>query len=57
MKHIEYIRFDDSRIKPNKFCICIQKNDEISKTIRREHRGRAPNITKNKFKRSRCFVT
>ena len=35
MKHIEDIRFEDKRIKPDKFRMRIHKNNKITKTIRR----------------------
>jgi hypothetical protein len=35
MKQIEYIRFDDNRVKPDKFRMCIQINNKISKAIQR----------------------
>jgi hypothetical protein len=35
MKHIEDIRFEDKRIKPDKFHMRIHKNNKITKTIRR----------------------
>jgi len=35
MKHIEYIRFDDKRIKHDKFCMRVRKINKIMKTIQR----------------------
>jgi hypothetical protein len=35
VKHIEYSKFDDNKIKPNKFRVHIYKNDKISSTIKR----------------------
>jgi hypothetical protein len=35
MKQIEYIRFDDNRVKLDKFRMCIQINNKISKAIQR----------------------
>jgi hypothetical protein len=35
MKHIEYVRFDDKRIKQEKFCMRVYKIKKIMKNIQR----------------------
>jgi len=49
LKTLEYrkhIEFYNKRIIPYIFCMHIDKNNKVTKTIREKHRSKAPNITK-----------
>jgi hypothetical protein len=54
MKDSKNIIFKNWRIKLNKPCMGIHKNNRIAKST---HKGRTPNIIKNQVKRSLSLMT
>ena len=47
LKNGKDIRFRNKWIIPYMFGMRIDKNNKIAEAIRRKHRGKTPNITKN----------
>jgi hypothetical protein len=57
MKDSKNIRLRNQRIKLDKLCMGIHKNNKIAKIIKGKHKGRTPNIIKNQVKRSSSLMT
>ena len=47
MEYRKHIRFYNKSIIPYLFCMCIDKKNKVTKTIRGKHRSMPPSITKD----------